>query len=117
MTKNPDLSAILGMPKGPAWMPIYFFTQIAQMWSKDLLALDDIAIAYGDYITILWVEFGNFLKDDNLKDKFKFLESLAGRLAKTDIEFDLKPYSSGLSSAHIDFVKENFWGREAALRS
>ncbi len=117
MTKNPDLSTILRMPKEPAWMPIYFFTQIAQMWKKNLLALEDIAIAYGDYITIMWVEFGKFLKDDNLKDKFKFLEALADRLAKTDIEFGLKPYPSGLSPADLDFVKADFWKREAALNN
>lgn len=113
--KNRDPSTILGQPKQDAWMVIYFFVQIAQMWRRDWLALDDIAVAYGDYITILWIEFGGFLGDDNHQNKFKILEDLGEDLANTDAEFEMKCSRSGLSAAHIGFVKENFWAREAAL--
>lgn len=110
-----SLSAMLGSPNEQAWIPIYFFAQIAQMWKKDLLALDDIAVAYGNFINLLWFKFGEFLINDHLQGKFKILEDLKNHLSKIDVEFQMKPDQSGFSAAALDFVGENFWKREASL--
>ena len=114
--KNPDLSTILRMPKGPAWPAIYFFMQIAQMWKRELLDLDDIAVAFGDYVNILGVTFENHLKNELLQGKFDLLLELINALwERTDFEFELKRSTSGISAADIDFVRSEFWQREAAL--
>lgn len=116
MTKaNPDLSTILGRPKRHAWMVIYFFAQIAQMWKKELLELNDVDVAYGDYIDILLVVFGKFLEDGKCEDRFTSLKDLSFAMVGTGLVRELKPSLSGLSAAHIEHVRKEFWEREAAL--
>jgi hypothetical protein len=104
-----------GMPRHNAERVISFLMQIAQLSEKSLLALNDIGVAYGAYIYIVWFEFRNYFEDDNRRDKFVVLAKLRDRLAATNVEFEFKPSASRTSDAGMELVRSRFWVGEAAL--
>ena len=103
------------MPSGNAWVIIYFFTQIAQMQEQERLHLDDINVAYGDYIDLLWFLFKQYLTADHYQNKFQILGDLCQKIDEAPYEREFKPLRSGPWSVSTPYARKIFWEREAAL--
>ena len=99
-----------------AWTVICFFQQIAQMWKQDLLKLEDIDSAYGDYIDLLCSAYEHHLfGTENIPGRFGVLKELKKAMTRTGYIREFKEGPSGIPEADLNRVRKIFWEREAAL--
>lgn len=99
-----------------AWTVICFFQQIAQMWKQDLLELEDIDSAYGDYIDLLCSAYESHLfGTENIQGRFGVLKELKKAMTCTGYIREFKEGPSGIPEADLNRVRKIFWEREKAL--
>jgi hypothetical protein len=80
------------------------------MWSQGSLSLDDIDIAYREYVFMIWASFGKHISGDLLQGKYDQLKKLRDALQKID-----KAREADDLAAAIPHVRAEFWRRESEL--
>ena len=111
MLNDTNLQDTFSRPLGDAQTVIYFFTQVAERWNKKQLELNDIEIAFGDYIVMLCTKFKTHLTDEDKYNKYADIFKLNSQLQTTDTMRWIK----NELDASVRFVQKTFWEREAAL--